>query len=110
MCGPVASKEPPPDPAPLIARLAEETKHPGKVGPELPPLHVQAVSFVTAIAQLAGDGFRLADKKEFDRRVAICEACDLFIPKSGRCSKCGCFGSLKARGRVWTCPEGYWDV
>ena len=77
---------------------------------KLPPLHKQVTSFVTSIARFAADGFRVVDGPEFDRRVAICEACELFIHELGRCSKCGCFGKVKARGKVWTCPEGKWDI
>ncbi len=75
---------------------------------ELPPLKTQVVSFLKSMAELAGDGFRLVEDDEFQRRVAICESCDTFDRRAGRCRKCGCYGKLKARGRVWKCPKGKW--
>ena len=76
---------------------------------ERPPLRTQVASFLTALARFAGDGCKIVDKTEFDRRLEICADCDLFIRRNGRCGRCGCFGAIKARGRVWTCPEGKWD-
>lgn len=73
---------------------------------ELPPIGTQVVNFLTAMAALFGSGCKLTGRAEFDRRVAICVACDLFV--RGRCSKCGCCGKLKALGKVWKCPEGMW--
>lgn len=77
---------------------------------EFPPLRDQVVSFFKAVGQWAGDGFRLVDEEEFNRRVGICMACpdDLFVRRSGRCRECGCCGKLKARGKVWACPKGHW--
>ena len=76
---------------------------------EGPPLHTQAVSFVMAMGKLAADGFRLADEEEFKRRVAICESCGRFNSRTGRCRECGCYGKIKAKGRIWECPEGKWQ-
>ncbi len=78
---------------------------------ELPPIREQVVGFMTSLARFASDGFRRVDKQEFERRVDICVACKFFIRrrgKSGRCKKCGCYSKLKARGRIWTCPEDKW--
>ena len=75
---------------------------------EVLPLRTQVVSFLTAMAHFARDGFRVVDDEEFDLRVGICEACGLFDRRTGRCSVCGCKGKLKARGRVWACPKGKW--
>ena len=75
---------------------------------ELPPLRNQAVNFLKALARFAGDSFQCVGQEEFDRRVGICMDCELFIRRSGRCSKCGCCGKLKALGRIWKCPVGKW--
>lgn len=82
-----------------------------KAPKELPPLRDQAISFIKAFAEWAGDCFRCVGQEEFDRRVEICMACpdDLFIRRRGRCRECGCWGNLKARGRVWMCPKGHWE-
>ena len=83
-----------------------EPRHPDDV--EYPPLRTQVKNFLTAMAQFAGDGFKTTDAETFDRRVAICQACDTFDRAAGRCRECGCYGKLKAKGKVWTCPKGKW--
>jgi len=65
-------------------------------------------TFVKAQAKFAADGFQCVDQAEYDRRRAICEACEHLT--GTRCGVCGCFVSLKAAGRVWTCDEGKWGT
>ncbi len=99
-------------------RAWDEARGPGQIDSkprkparELPPFREQAVNFLKAFAKWTGDCFRCVGQEEFDRRVGICMDCDLFIRrfgKSGRCSECGCYGKLKALGRIWECPIGKW--
>jgi hypothetical protein len=78
--------------------------------PAMPPTREQVVSFLRSMAQFMADGFRVVDGAEFERRVEICKNCKpWFNARSGRCSVCGCYGKLKAKGKVWTCPKGKWD-
>ena len=44
------------------------------------------------------------------RRMAICEACELFIPESKRCEKCGCLMTHKTTLKQATCPIGKWGA
>lgn len=41
-------------------------------------------------------------------RMSICRACPFLIAKGERCSKCGCFMSLKTTLKRAKCPIGNW--
>jgi len=87
----------------------DPTREPKELPPAMPPTREQVVSFLRSMAQFMADGFRVVDGDEFERRVEICRNCrPWFNAKSGRCSACGCYGRLKARGKVWDCPKGFW--
>jgi hypothetical protein len=53
-----------------------------------------------------GDGFRTVDAARYRERPGACHACD--HRRGNRCIECGCWISLKARGRAFTCPLGRW--
>lgn len=98
---------------PRYRRAWDEGKGPGQLvatssPKELPPLGEQVIGFLTSMAAFFGDGCKLTDTEEFNRRVEICSGCRFFIHESGRCSECGCCGKLKALGKVWKCPKGKW--
>lgn len=48
------------------------------------------------------------DDQEITQRLSICHECEHFIPKSKRCSKCGCYLNLKTKLRSQHCPIGKW--
>jgi hypothetical protein len=54
-----------------------------------------------------GDGCAVADDAEYRRRLDVCRNCDRRVGK--RCTECGCWIGLKARGRAFTCPLGRWE-
>jgi hypothetical protein len=65
-------------------------------------------------ADVAAHGIRgaLVSAEEYERRLAICESC---VPPEGyrtgnRCSHqgCGCYLSVKAKGRAFHCPVKKW--
>jgi len=53
-----------------------------------------------------GDGCALVDDAEYRRRLGVCHFCDRRTER--RCTACGCWIGLKARGRAFTCPLGRW--
>ena len=53
-----------------------------------------------------GDGLALVDDTEYRRRLDVCRTCDRRAGK--RCTACGCWIGLKARGRAFTCPLARW--
>jgi len=75
---------------------------------DMPPLHEQVSNFLKSMQVFVADGMRIVDQKTYDARLETCKACRFFSRERGRCRKCGCAAKYKARGRVWTCPMGYW--
>jgi hypothetical protein len=46
------------------------------------------------------------DAARYRERLSICDTCDRH--SGNRCVECGCWVTLKARGRTFTCPLGRW--
>jgi hypothetical protein len=46
--------------------------------------------------------------EEAERRFAICQGCEGFLPDAGRCSRCGCVMRVKTTFRTASCPLGNW--
>lgn len=60
-----------------------------------------------SIAAFVADGFKTVNEEEYKRRLSVCDVCE--HRKGQRCSVCGCFVALKAKGRAWDCPDGRWE-
>jgi hypothetical protein len=43
-------------------------------------------------------------------RLAICEACDRYMPESGQCEICLCYMKLKCAMSNMECPIGKWTT
>jgi hypothetical protein len=76
--------------------------------PEYPPVSVMVVGVVKSTLRAAaswatGRGLTV-DRKELERRLEICRACDRFVPADGRCLECGCASKLKSRLVSEHCP------
>ena len=76
----------------------------GEVPAAYPPLLEQAGTAARALGRAVRSGFKAVDDAEHARRLAICEACEHFDPKRGRCRKCGCKARWKARLATEHCP------
>ena len=74
--------------------------------PAVPPLTTQAVNLFQSVAAFVGDGCALVDDAEYRRRLTVCHACDRRTGR--RCTECGCWIGVKARGRAFECPLGRW--
>jgi hypothetical protein len=72
-----------------------------------PPLTTQASNLFQAVVAFVGDGCGLVDDATYRRRLEICRPCDR--RNGDRCSACGCWINVKARGRVFSCPIGHWQ-
>ena len=44
--------------------------------------------------------------QEYERRLELCEACELLL--TGMCRSCGCYVELRAAARTGSCPCQYW--
>jgi hypothetical protein len=75
--------------------------------PAFPPLTTQVASLFQSAVAFVGDGLAIVDDAEFRRRLDVCRSCDRRAGK--RCTACGCWIGLKARGRAFTCPLGLWQ-
>jgi hypothetical protein len=72
----------------------------------LPPLTAQATNLFQSVVAFVGDGCALVDDTEYCQRLQTCRACDRRTGE--RCTACGCWIALKARGRAFACPLGRW--
>jgi hypothetical protein len=60
-----------------------------------------------AISVVKGNDLRLTPD-EANRRLNICKGCQFFDSLSQRCSRCGCFLSVKTYLKAESCPVGKW--
>jgi hypothetical protein len=76
-----------------------------------PTIPEMAANFASAIAHWTKAGFPVVPKTEFDRRLAICDACEFWDPVArlgyGKCHVCGCT-TLKHWLGTSKCPLGKW--
>ncbi len=87
-------------------RPAEQLYRP--CGEKAPPLQQQAWNLATSLAAFVADGFKTVDEKQHRERMEICEVCE--HRQTNRCLKCGCWITLKVRGRAFRCPESKWPT
>ena len=50
----------------------------------------------------------LTTTKEYNKRLAICRACEFYFKPTGTCKKCGCFMRIKAKLSTLSCPIDKW--
>jgi hypothetical protein len=50
-------------------------------------------------------GWLMADVEE---KMSICEACEKYSRRWGKCSECGCFVAVKIHIPFSKCPLGKW--
>jgi hypothetical protein len=75
---------------------------------DYPPVVEQAGNLARSLWRWALTGFKVSDRKETKRRLAICLECPEFDPKQGRCKICGCVAKLKSRLASDHCPINKW--
>lgn len=85
-------------------RVIHDLRNADKI--EYPSAGAMVKSAAKAAADFAASGFKVIDATERERRLDICHACEFF--DAGRCRKCGCFMTIKARIAASRCPIGKW--
>lgn len=100
----------PPDPVHVRA-ICRHREKPGVARPSLVTHVVSAAGAAVRVAQATVAGLPvLATAEEYERRMAICQACPEFDASTIRCKKCTCW--LQAKARLETekgfCPLGKW--
>jgi len=76
--------------------------------PPVPTLAALATNFTQAMAGWAGAGFKVVERKEYERRHAVCLACEYWEPDArlglGKCKRCLC-----SKFKLWLvtskCPD-----
>ena len=78
---------------------------------QFPTINEMAKNFGSAIFNETKAFFHGIDPisdEEFSKRIHSCKSCEFYVEKTNRCSKCGCFLSLKAKMKTQKCPIGKW--
>lgn len=84
---------------------ASNTDAPPRDG-QMPSLPRQVWNLATSLADFVVDRCRTVTEDEYRQRLEVCDACE--ERRDNRCTKCGCYLSLKARGRAFRCPLDKW--
>jgi hypothetical protein len=78
--------------------------------PAPPSLQARATTFAGAVVTYLAAGLKHVSEEEYERRVAICRACEFLV--DNHCHRCGSkiAGQVfsKARWKVLHCPLGKW--
>lgn len=88
---------------------AAETKSPAPTKPlrnPSPSLFQKAWNLAQSITEFVADGCETVSGEEYAQRLQVCEDCP--ERQDNRCNTCGCWLSVKARGRAFSCPLGKW--
>lgn len=77
-----------------------------------PTLTKQIKSFFKSMKKWAKARFALASTPVYKKRLAICKTCEFHDPSGwkgkGKCLKCGCCTSAKAKLKTEKCPLNKW--
>jgi len=80
--------------------------------PSYPSLLTQLNNAAHAVGRVASalvQGKKInVPQEEQARREAICRACEFFDASKERCTKCGCWASIKAWLKTEKCPIAKW--
>lgn len=86
----------------IIKRPDPRVKPAKPAKPKMPSIPKEAWNLATSIAKfIVRPGF--VTKEAYEVRLNICNTCEARNAK--RCSECGCFITIKAKGRAWTCDK-----
>lgn len=80
----------------------------GQPGRKKPRMVRQAWNLAQAMSAFVADGFKTLSEDQYRVRLETCDACDR--REGSRCTECGCYLRLKARGRAFDCPLGKWPA
>jgi hypothetical protein len=99
-----------PNPAEFCARLADFWGKSLDCVQPMTALPVQGVTFAAALGRHLAGGMQTVPESVYQRRLAVCRACEFF--RDNRCQQCGCrlAGDVIAKAR-WAsegCPAGRW--
>jgi hypothetical protein len=83
-----------------------EHQQPAEQDRPMPPVTRQAWNLARSLADFIMDGCKTVSQEQYRQRLEICDVCE--HRRENRCTKCGCWLSLKACGRAFQCPLQKW--
>jgi len=84
----------------------QKQKNPLVKPPVTPPsLMKRAFNFAKATSEYVKSGMHDVSEEMYAKRLTICKRCPIFNAKTGTCTNCGCFMTVKAKWATSTCPD-----
>jgi len=71
-----------------------------------PTVATMATGLVQDAGKIVSSGMKFATEEDYKKRIEICNACEAV--QDGRCLKCGCYMSIKAKFTAMRCPINLW--
>jgi hypothetical protein len=97
---------------PVLKNSITNTPTQSIASPDLPPIRTQIRNATKAVGRVLSNAISrrtvVASHDKVEERRSICNTCEFFIEKSGRCAKCGCFLKVKLQLESEHCPENKW--
>ena len=90
-----------------LGRSSQPASHVTTRSASRPAAHNSSGKFPPVRRRLRGRRCGVVDDAQYRQRLEICRTCDRRTGK--RCTACGCWITVKARGRVFRCPIGRWE-
>lgn len=76
----------------------------------MPPVTVLLANLAKSVDQIVSGNNELSSPEEAAKRLDVCRTCELYEQVSNRCSKCGCYLSMKVSWANEKCPMGKWGT
>lgn len=95
------------NPAPRPELTPEQLRSAAEKVVTMPGLSHQMWNLGNALKDFVADGLKTVSAEEYQARLQVCESCEYRV--EDRCAQCGCYLTLKARGRAFECPDGRWE-
>ncbi|MGW8177781.1 MAG: DUF6171 family protein [bacterium] len=73
-----------------------------------PGIIQQAFTAGSAFTSFIAHGFKTTNPEQYKARLEVCESCK--VRSDHKCTKCGCFITLKAAAPQFKCPLNLWDL
>jgi|TARA_R100000479_G_scaffold164543_1_gene103422 hypothetical protein len=65
-------------------------------------------SLTKSLIRYASEGFPNVSEEIFEKRMLICNSCELLKRDKGTCGVCGCVVEYKGRMKTESCPKNKW--
>ena len=76
--------------------------------PKQPNIIDKGWSLTKSLMRYAVEGFPNVSEEIFEKRMLICNSCELLKRDKGTCGVCGCVIEYKGRMQTESCPKSKW--